>query len=58
MRKKNVTRKNQTSHKLNGKITEEKAGWKSIHIYGDPFERGYAHGYLLSNELLRVKESF
>ena len=58
MRKKNVTRKNQTTHKLNGVITEEKAGWKSIHIYGDPFERGYAHGYLLSNELLRVKESF
>lgn len=50
------TRKIHTS--IHGSIIEEKAGWKSIHIYGDPYERGYAHGYLLANELHQIKESF
>jgi hypothetical protein len=41
---------------INGELLEEKAGWKKIHIYGEPYERGYAHGVLLYKELKRVKE--
>ena len=40
--------------KLNGKIISKKEGWVSIHIYGEPFERGFAHGSLLYKELKRV----
>jgi hypothetical protein len=45
---------------INGKITEEKHGWKSLHIWGKPFERGFAHGHLLYKELktLRKKLKF
>ena len=55
---KKYTRKNhkKTNIQINGRIIEEKAGWKIIHIYGDSFERGYAHGYLLSNELQSIKK--
>ena len=48
--KNNKTRKNVRIH---GKITGEKEGWKMVHVYGEPYERGYAHGYLLSKELKR-----
>ena len=41
---------------INGELLEEKAGWKKIHIYGEPYDRGYAHGVLLYKELKRVKE--
>ena len=51
--KNNKTRKNVRIH---GKITGEKEGWKMVHVYGEPYERGYAHGYLLSKELKRVKK--
>jgi len=36
-----------------------KDGWVFIHIEGDPFERGFQHGYLLADELeetLRVNK--
>jgi len=43
---------------IQGKIIESnKDGWIVAEIYGDPFERGFAHGYLLANELKRVKRS-
>jgi len=32
-------------------IKENQAGWKTIHIEGSPYERGFAHGYLLYDEL-------
>jgi hypothetical protein len=32
-------------------VRQEKAGWIYIHIEGKPYERGYQHGYLLSNEI-------
>ena len=38
---------------INGEIILEKEGWKKVHVYGDPYEIGYAHGYLLSKELKR-----
>jgi len=39
-----------------GTIIDEKDGWKTLYVYGDPFERGFAHGYLLCDELKRVKK--
>ena len=41
---------------VNGKLIEDKAGWKKIHIYGEPYERGFAHGVLLFRELNRIKK--
>lgn len=29
----------------------EKAGWIYLHIEGEPFERGFQHGYLLAHEI-------
>ena len=52
--KQNKTKKNIIVD-IHGEITGEKSGWKNISIYGDPHERGYAHGYLLSDDLKRVK---
>ena len=37
-----------------GDILEEKDGWKTLYVYGDAYERGFAHGYLLCDELKRV----
>jgi len=42
---------------ISGKIIEEKEGWKVLHIYGESYERGFAHGSLLSVELQRVKDA-
>ena len=39
---------------VNGKIMKEVAGWKTVKIYGKPYERGFAHGYLLYKELKRT----
>ena len=41
---------------VNGELLEEKGGWKKIHIYGEPYDRGYAHGVLLYKELKKAKE--
>jgi hypothetical protein len=41
---------------ISGELLEEKGGWKKIHIYGEPYDRGYAHGVLLYKELKRAKE--
>jgi hypothetical protein len=50
----NSTRKNPLGLKLCGKIISDKEGWKTITIYGDPFERGFCHGFLLKNELQKI----
>lgn len=48
----NITRKKYPNiKKINGKITSKKHGWITIHIYGNPFERGYAHGILLADKI-------
>ena len=31
-------------------------GWKYISIYGKPYERGYAYGYLCANEFKKIQE--
>ena len=64
--KKNITRKNRkkihlnnimTNTEISGNIIQEKEGWKVLHIYGEPYERGFAHGSLLYKELQRVKDA-
>ena len=40
---------------IQGKILQEdQHGWKVVHIYGDAYDRGYAHGHLLRGELRYV----
>jgi hypothetical protein len=43
---------------LCGFLQQSTEGWVNITIYGGPYERGFAHGYLLKNELRRVKTVF
>jgi len=50
----NRTMKVYTKDKINGKILGEEAGWKMIKIYGKPYDRGFAHGFLLKKELHRM----
>ena len=50
----NTTRKKRN---IQGEIVEVVEGWKKIRVYGRPYERGYAHGFLLSKELSEVKRS-
>lgn len=42
---------------INGEIIGETAGWKSVRIYGDPYERGFAHGYLLRDDIAKSVKS-
>ena len=42
-------------HHICGKILQEdQHGWKVVHIYGGAYDRGYAHGHLLRDELDQV----
>jgi hypothetical protein len=57
--KRKMSHKNQTRKQslpiINGKILQENhEGWKIIEIHGDPYERGFAHGYLLHQEITTV----
>ena len=62
----NKTKKNILIHtktkkntQVSGKIIHNnKEGWKVIHIYGNSYERGFAHGKLLVKDLHRVCKSF
>jgi hypothetical protein len=38
-------------------ISKNNNGWKTIEIWGSPFERGFAHGYLLYTELKRLQKA-
>lgn len=49
-----VSKKHQKPKGICGSILEEKQGWKTICVYGDPYDRGFAHGYLLFDEFRRV----
>jgi len=49
-----IKNKTQKKMKIQGSIDMEKNGWKHITIFGEPYKRGYAHGYLLSEDLKRV----
>lgn len=39
-------------------IKENQHGWKIIHIHGTPYERGFAHGFLLYKELARLQYTY
>ena len=42
---------------IQGEIIYEKEGWKKIRIYGDPYDRGYAHGFLLAKDIAEVQRT-
>lgn len=54
----NVTRKKNSLLKISGNILSKREGWTILNIYGEPYQRGFAHGYLLSNELKESINSF
>jgi len=55
----NRTVKKLPPHDIHGEILhDDREGWKVLHIYGTPQERGYAHGYLLKPELDVVLDKF
>ena len=44
---------------ISGRIIQENQyGWKVIHIHGTPYERGFAHGFLLYKELARLQHTY
>lgn len=51
------TRNTRTDPLIKGKrFPKKKNGWIRICVWGNAFERGYAHGVLLSKELLEIRE--
>jgi hypothetical protein len=50
------TRKNKRN-KIQGELLVASEGWKKIRIYGAPYDRGYAHGFLLARELKTAKQT-
>ena len=44
--------------KISGEFISKKEGWITIHIYGNAYDRGYAHGILLKDEMKKVLLSF
>ena len=42
-----------------GKVLKENQhGWKVIHIHGTPYQRGFAHGFLLFKEIARLQYTY
>jgi hypothetical protein len=41
-----------------GFIHDRKGGWVNITVFGEPYERGFAHGYLLKDDLKRMMKVF
>jgi hypothetical protein len=52
-----MTRRNRICE-LCGNVEGQTEGWKMVHIWGRPYERGYAHGRLLNRELDEVFRIF
>jgi len=44
------------SNKIKNGMSYDKNGWKYIHIYGKPKERGYAYGYLCAKEFKEIQK--
>lgn len=44
--------------KVNGYVIKIKEGWKTVCIHGSPYDRGFAHGFLLHEELARTLKSY
>ena len=57
-RKPHKTRKHKRPNGICGSIISNHNGWKTLYVYGDAYERGYAHGYLLYDELKKVLKLF
>lgn len=55
-RQRHGTHKRPRPSSIHGSVLSTKGGWKTIHVYGTPYERGYAHGYLLRKEMARVPQ--
>ena len=53
--RKNKTRKQANASTICGEIRPSLEGWIILHIHGEPFERGYAHGYLLRDQLSNIE---
>lgn len=56
--KHNKTIKSYFKENINGKIIGKEAGWIKIKIFGEPYKRGFAHGFLLKNELKTLLNIF
>lgn len=58
LKQKKIIKKKTIKHHniISGKILHKKSreGWIYIEIYGEAYERGFAHGYLLYKELLNI----
>ena len=52
--KHNKTVKSYFKQKINGEIVGKESGWIKIKIFGEPYKRGFAHGYLLKKELKKL----
>jgi len=55
-RKNNRKTQKKRSGDIHGKRYPKKNGWIRIQIWGNAFERGYAHGHLLAKELYHIRE--
>jgi hypothetical protein len=53
-----TVRKFSKSPNIFGNIVGRRGTWKILHVYGEPYSRGFAHGYLLRTELKSVLKSF
>jgi hypothetical protein len=56
--KRKTKKKRDVKIKINGKRALMQNGWIKVKIYGNAFERGFAHGYLLANELNTIYDAF
>lgn len=50
----NKTKRRHPLIEVSGHIVQIKNGWKTICIYGSPYDRGFAHGFLLYEDLQRI----
>jgi len=57
-RKLSKTVKHRFNKEISGKIEGKKEGWRIVNIWGEPYDRGYAHGFLLKRELDEVFRVF
>jgi hypothetical protein len=57
--KRNYSRKvRELPLEVSGHIVHTKHGWKTLCVYGSPYDRGFAHGFLLYEELARIYRSY
>ena len=50
-KKQNGHRKTQKHPSVQGRYLGKQNGWIKVEVYGDPYQLGYAHGWLLSREI-------